>query len=343
MTELPFALAVIVLLRLWHHRRYTALAVTVGFTPLIRPEGFFLGLLLGLLFLTSRPTGLRPARRWGTALLGTLGILSWMLAGRIFAADWLFPYHAWWWGSHVYGQGQIYDYLLRLPFIIGFPLILPWLAGTFRRDTASGLLPAQVLWWLVFTVHSILWTGGYMSSAGLLRVMACVTPCAALVMLKGWNSMVRLQTAGSTVGRVCFGLFFVASANWALIKNYLLPETHYGLVQVPLTSELRTHAKTAPFYFSSDNFILTQANLKLFSPRRLQTDGESDLKPLLANFPVGTVGFWEDQHAPYQLGLRIDDLLHIGYEVVEETTLLVQPTYDGSTRLIHAAVVRKHR
>ena len=51
MTEIPFALGMVIAIRLWRARRLALSCLLVGFLPMVRPEGFFLGPLWGLMLL----------------------------------------------------------------------------------------------------------------------------------------------------------------------------------------------------------------------------------------------------------------------------------------------------
>jgi hypothetical protein len=55
MTEVPFALGLVIAIRLFWHRRWLASALVISYLPTVRPEGFFLCAMWGILFLgTSR-------------------------------------------------------------------------------------------------------------------------------------------------------------------------------------------------------------------------------------------------------------------------------------------------
>ena len=333
MTEIPYALLAIVALRCWHHGKYVCVSVLVGLSPLVRPEGFFLGLLFGLLLLTYRPTGIRLVRRWLILSLASSGILIWLLAGRLWANDWLYVVHSWPWGDDLdYGAGSIFDYPLALPFIIGLPFFIPWLMGTFSRPFEKKLIPNQVMWWMVFLVHTLLWATGMMGSAGLLRIIACVTPFSAIICVKGWGVLIKnLERQESRIlnnVKLSSALFLLLAGGYGLAYNYILPHNHYGKVTYELYEKLADHTDEAPSIVSSDPALYGLLDLDAFD-KRLQSnfsyrEGQLDL---LARQPKGTVCLWDDQRGASWHHVRCSDLEALGYEILHEYTGEVFPSY----------------
>lgn len=343
MTEMPFALVSIALLRLWHHRKYALFAALVGVSPLIRPEGFFFGAALGLLFLFQYPTGLALMERWATASLGMAGMLIWMGAGAIWASDWLYFYHTWPWGTTLqYGHGEWYHFVIYLPFIIGVVYLPLWVCGTIVAVRRRELWPSQVMWWLIFLVHSVLWAQGWMGSYGLLRIIACVAPPAAIVVLAGWNVMVSGLGLGVVSGRIMAAIMFLLAMNTALLQNVLMFENHFGRTSLALVPSFRKYVAEAPWFFVSEPTPIALSGLHCDDPRRLSPQKFGmDKHEFFRSLPKATVGFWDDHHGRFATGVSCEDLLEMGYEMLDESKLVVSPTYSGYPVKMRGIVVRK--
>ncbi len=334
MTEIPYALLVIVALRLWHFKKYVWVSILVGLSPLIRPEGFFLGLLLGILFLTYRPTGLNLVRRWLTASLASCGILLWLLAGYIWVdGNWFYVIDSWPWGGDLnYGSGSIFDYPLMLPFILGLPLFILWVMGTFSSPLEKKMIPNQVMWWMVFLVHTILWAGGMMGSAGLLRIIACVTPFAAITCVKGWAVLLRrLELKQSRMlinSRRNTIIFLLITGAYAVGYNFLLPQNHFGKVTLTLHDQFSLLVDDAPAIISSDPALLSLVDIDPFDDR-VQSNFSNKIgqTELMLSQPAGTVCLWDNQRGASWHHLRCEDLEVLGYEIIETYEGDVFPTY----------------
>ena len=166
MTE-PFMAAAMLfawLALLKHWRK--AFLITLGFLPLIRPEGF-------LIILAGIAVARYPLRLWPLAAIGTA---LWCIATKIFIGEWL-----WWatnfsWPVHtqaVYGSGTWYFFLANLPLILSMPLFGYFLlafTSPIRRDGSCAFPVTCAIAFLA--VHTVLWTCGLFGEAGLLRIFA---------------------------------------------------------------------------------------------------------------------------------------------------------------------------
>lgn len=350
MTEIPYALLVIIILRLWHFKRYVWVSVLVGLSPLVRPEGFFMGLLLGILFLACWPTGLNIARRWMTASLASCGILLWLLAGYIWVdGNWFYVVDSWPWGGTLnYGSGSIIDYPMMLPFIIGLPLFIFWVLGTFSSPFEKRMIPNQVMWWMVFLVHTIMWAGGVMGSAGLLRIIACVTPFAAITCVKGWGVVVRyLERKQSFLlisARRNTVIFLLFTGLYAVGYNLLIPQNHYGKVTLALHEKFSRLVDDAPAIVSSDPALVSLVHIDVFDDR-IQSNFSNRLGQLkmMGELPIGTICLWDDQRGATWHHVKCVDLEDLGYEVIEAYEGRVFPTYYFSAAPLRGVIAVKRK
>src|SRR5262245_27311358 len=211
-TEPLFALFLTIALRLHLSGRVLSGILVASLLILIRPEGFFIGLLWGLWVLFDRSEG----RGWvekicKTSLLAT-GMVLWWLVSYIITRDPLWIAHNWpaEWDSGTTKAAPIYWYIVQLPLITG-PFLLPlFLAGIFqstkRRDFRLPLLSFVS----IFILHSLLYSRGWLGSPGYARYIVPASPVIALITLMGWNALaeklsrltvsVRMMAGASVIG-----------------------------------------------------------------------------------------------------------------------------------------------
>lgn len=216
MTEVPFAAVLAGAFWAYQRRRWFIMALLAGLLPLARPEGFGLVLLAG--------AALAWQRRWWWLPVLAVPFLAWNWAGWYLTlprdgsppgvpwylwvkANW--PYSA----RSAYGSGYPWDFIGRLPLLVGsvtflFTLVgIPLLlreGGDEGRDGGDGheapdgepkrrRRPLHVAFWavtiplLALVGHTVLWCGGWMGSMGGMRYLVICTPFWAILTLRGWN------------------------------------------------------------------------------------------------------------------------------------------------------------
>lgn len=222
LTELPFALLIILAFWAYQQKQYFVMTVLVALSPVGRPEGFGFMLLAAFALICHR--------RWWWMLLLPVPLLVWSAAGYIHVRPpgpdglpiampwytWLirnWPYAA----ESNYGKGPIWEYVAQLPAIVG-PLLVPaaliggWtlLFKDEKGEERSGSLhPSSfILQPLFFSdhrrrcdfiiaalpfgillTHSLFWAMGKFSG-GQLRYMLIVGPFWALVVARGYDLLV---------------------------------------------------------------------------------------------------------------------------------------------------------
>ncbi len=185
--------------------KFKAGALLVSFLPFVRTEGFLLLPLFGVLLLYRR--------QWAAVLLVGAGTLLYSIIGGIAKGDFLWvihnnPYKG---AEEIYGRGSIYHFLGNNEVILGTAGVILFAAGTlffvyrfFAKQKTHAFVPEEI--WLVygtfftyFVAHSIFWRFGLVGSLGLLRVIAAVSPMAALVALSAFRNMERTGAKTKTV------------------------------------------------------------------------------------------------------------------------------------------------
>ena len=327
MTEFPMALGLILAVRCWIKDWKIASCIIVGFLPSVRPEGFFFGLLWGLMAMHELfGRGNRRAVAMLPAL--TVGMLVWIGACIYWTNDWLHVVHIWNWPPKTYdtySRGSLLHHVIWWPIYCGVPLTGLFLAGI-RPSWRKEMWLPWAAWFVVFGVHSVLYWGGWFCSCGLMRIMSCIAPFTAVICLQGWNraaeflrdrwawNALRIQRAAISLA--------VAATGWTL-GQYLLTRPHYDCFQIlRCTSYIRDHhllAGMTPF-FAGNQIAAADLNLAPHRPHVMETPCDPQkIHQSLAELPIGAIGVWDNRQAPIWHGHSIEDLTHNGFTVLYET------------------------
>jgi hypothetical protein len=349
MTELPFALGIVIAIRLWLSERYLASSIVIGYLPTVRPEGFFLcALWTVLLIWKNRPAPIL-CLGWGT--------LAWFFACWIFRGDPTYFFgDGWSWPAdslRVYGHGSFFSHVNRWPIYCGPVLLVLFVAGLkWNKFTALGLaililqmvVPApireNVLPWptlalaagfawsirhsrwavptwvflLIFTLHSILWWRGWFGSCGLMRILACAAPVTAVVCLSGWNVIaVRMPASARTLA---IGAIVITA-----ITYYLVEPLHWRVFPLNRAAQFAAQNHVldhAPILIFGDPMALAALNLPPNPTNILPNDcNRTDELRHLLHAPIGSAGFWDNQHAEAWFHVSISDLPPLGYTILD--------------------------
>jgi hypothetical protein len=332
MTEMPMALGVVVALRLWIGGRWGWSGLVTGFLPLVRPEGFFLGVVWGVMVLASKRLGgwdgRALARRARVLALMAVGLGTWALVGWALTADWLLILHEWSWPPESYpgyGHGPIYHYAVAWPYYCGLPLTVLYVAGVRRSANRAMGLPWAV-WGVVFAVHSILYWGGWFASCGLFRIMACTAPVTAVVCLYGFNTLADAwarRTGRATRHDLGWRGAVVAGVTlaWAMAQ-YCAESAHWdGFCMQRCTAYIRANGLVTPetVFFPGNRLTVAQLGLPNDSPKVLTLPAvPEEARRRLYAMPVGAIGVWDNRQAELWHGISIDDLAGEGFTVLFE-------------------------
>jgi hypothetical protein len=207
--------------------------------------------------------------------------------------------------------------------------ILPWpmlgviaaLAWTVRREKFA------IAWWaflLIFTLHTILWWRGWFASSGLLRIMVCVSPITAVICLRGWNiAAAWLRRRGlDRQTRVRIGFAAIAAMVLAAMGYYMEDPTHYRVFGArAVCAYARDHhlVDTAPLLIPRDPIAVVELNLPP-NPMNVLPLVENRVveSQMLLAAPIGSIGFWDDQHQFEPNNVNLRDLPTLGYTVLFE-------------------------
>lgn len=198
LTEPFFGFILIASIYLMFSERYLWACILVSFLPFVRTEG---NLILPLFFIV-----LLYRRKFLSSLFLAFGTLVYSIIGFFYFNDFFWiknqnPYDGG--NKDFYGTGDLFHFIDRHNLIWGTALGYLFLIGlvalvfnSFQTITHKQIkdkkLPEELFliygsFIIYFVAHSIFWWKGLANSLGLLRVLAAVIPCSALICLRGFH------------------------------------------------------------------------------------------------------------------------------------------------------------
>lgn len=200
MTEILFGLVLILAIYLFFNSRYILSAIALSFIILVRTEGFIFFPIFALAFLLKRKFKAIPFMLTGFLIFSVIGKLYhfndffWLITKMPYGSS----------SKEIYGSGNLFHFLRKMPEYLGFGTILIFVSGTFfwikdwvnskfnfQSNTFYQLLILGGCFFGYLAAHSFVWWKGEMS-LGLVRVMAGVSPAAGIIALAGYNRFEQL-------------------------------------------------------------------------------------------------------------------------------------------------------
>ena len=198
LTEPLFGFIIILSIYLMFIERYIWACILISFLPFVRAEGNFILPLFFIVLLYRRKILFSPFLAFGTLIYSVIGYFYfhdffWVINQN--------PYN----GANraFYGSGKLLHFVTNYNFIWGTTLVLLFIAGLVaiifygiktikNKEIKKNQLPEELFliygtFIIYFIAHSIMWWKGLANSLGLLRVIAGVIPCSALICLRGFN------------------------------------------------------------------------------------------------------------------------------------------------------------
>jgi uncharacterized membrane protein len=327
LTEPLFALLFVIALRLHVRGEVTKGMIVASLMILVRPEGFFLGLLWGVWVLFDK-RGRHPWWRRLASLpwLG-LGMAAWWLAALIITRDPLFILHNWPsnWSAAMYGTGGFWDYWRLRREILGPSLAYPFVLGLavllWRRKGVE--ITSSVL--VLFVAHSVMRKYGVFGSAGYSRYFVCVAPAIALITLAGWNVIVggitavgrrlHLPRTARAVIAPATAILLLLSARSAALHVDGIGWSRDAWAVADAYSWFRAHPRPV------HTLIWSQAYMAIIFDRDLRDalpftgDREHNLN-LIRSVPPGTLVLWDRNTGPVWYGLEPADFEAAGFQLL---------------------------
>lgn len=201
LTEPFFGLVLIFSIYLVFDKKFFWATILISFLPFVRSEGYLIFPLFLAVLIYRNKWKLFPLLAFGTVFYTIVGF---------------FHYHDFLWLIHqnpykglnynIYGQGEFlhfineYDLILGISngalFLLGLLSALIFLMHkrkiAYTKEGANAFTFEELLliygsFLAYFFAHTIFWWKGMGSSLGLIRVMAAIIPCSALICLRGFN------------------------------------------------------------------------------------------------------------------------------------------------------------
>ncbi|MBO2010483.1 hypothetical protein [Hymenobacter negativus] len=193
LTEPLFGLVLILGVALAAHNRVGWSALVLSWLPFVRAEGFVLLIVWVVYLLVSRNM------RWLAML--AIGFSVYSVAGWLAFDElgWVFGRNAYRGGQSSYGHGNWFDYIVHLQGWLGWALLplfvagmvwgaVAWLRPAWRHRPAQWTTELLLVYGSIvayITAHSTFWALGIFKSYGMTRVLAALTPLAAIVAISG--------------------------------------------------------------------------------------------------------------------------------------------------------------
>jgi hypothetical protein len=345
MTEIPFAAVLATAFWAYTRRQWLLMAAFASLLPLGRPEGFGLILLAGAALLWHhRPFWLLvlpiPFLAWNYA--------GWHFDGRPANIPWYlwvkatWPYSA----NSAYGRGHPWDFLIRLPVLVGpllFPLTIIGIAAMlgvrrfaprseFNESTPTpSPRPLHTNFWiaaiplLTLVGHSILWCGGWMGSNGGLRYLVICTPFWALLTARGWEWLFERYQLPRPRLIAALASFLPM---FTVFIGISYPNVRLGVNTSDKIGQRIAHwwqtdpdiRRRYPRILSSLPTMSFYLDLDLSRPEHVADSGKSGLKKRTP----GTILIWDPilgtTNADEQLCLTIDEIRDAGWIHVKHVT-----------------------
>lgn len=328
LTEPLFGLLLIVCIYLMVEKKYMWASILISFIPFVRTEGF---LFLPLFFIV-----LIYYKSYIPAFLLSLGTILYSFIGLIVWGDFLWiknqnPYT----GSNrdAYGSGEFFHFAIRHDYIwgglltlllaIGILIILFQLFFKIEKSTErpkGSFTPIETILILgcfivYFLAHSFMWWKGLANSMGLVRVFAGVTPCSALICLKGFNFIVSLPVLKNKIVTI---LACLVVSYFVIIKPFQSEFFPFQLNNEQLLvkeaadwMKEKGYEKRKIYYLYP--YLPLLLNLDAFDDKKvaeLWALNPTIKKRGLSAIPDGTIIFWDAHFGPNECGIPLDSMMN---------------------------------
>jgi len=313
LTETLFSFILAFSIYLFVSKKFDLSAIIISFIPMVRTEGFYILLVFALCFLL-----LRKFRSIGLLVTGSLiySFIGFLALDDFF---WLYnqiPYAP----ESIYGSGSMLHYVANANKITGKPIALfailgiAIIIGSIVRDIAktnvesaikSGLNYLLILgcFAMYFLIHTAAWYMGKSGSFGLFRVMAAITPLAAIFANVFFDRLLNPLGLNNSFKNLMFTLlvFGLLLKSWTNIHHQLdhypreevLKETADWLIDSGYFMGQRIH------YF--DPYLALRLNVDPFKPTKANMvywNGTNDSPLKFMN--EGEILIWDSKFGPIE-------------------------------------------
>lgn len=325
MTEIIFSLILVLSVYLFFSEKYAASAALVSFLFLARTEGLAFELLFLIALIIKKQYRAIPWLAAGFLVFSFIGLV--------------FHYHDFWWlynqrpyatgNQFVYGKGDWYFFIVRIPEYSGVIVTVLMVAGTIvlpvkwikeKFSFTGNYFPVILLilgtFWGYFFIHSYLWWKGE-TSAGLLRVMAGNAPLVGIIGLYAVNEgikylrnkklLVLLLVLLSVTQVILTGGYYKKLVSFDLTAEVLQRTTDWLKDSGSLKHKLVMHN---PYFSFSTEIDAWDNNVVQY--------GFSNNDTPEAGLPDSTIFIWDAHFSAHEGELPLEKIMNnLNFEVVQ--------------------------
>ena len=318
LTGVTFSLFLVLSLFFFFRNKFVWSGLILSFIILVRSEGIIVLLPLFMAAFLLR-------KRYAAFFSLFTGFIIFSIVG-------LLVYHDFWWlitrnpydgsASNIYGHGILLHFVYKLPKILGYPLtflfligfvvlIFQWLRygkGKFN-DTFYFLLLVPGSFLIYFAAHSYAWWKGIGNSLGLIRVIAAVTPTAAITALIGFDKILIYLKKNSQIFKAVIALgamiwiMLIGARTYRNSFNISAPQRLMNKAVIFVKSH---NLENNPIYYFSSYFVY-KMEVDPYSGKMTKwyPKGSQSIEKL----PAGSVIVWDAHFGPNEGHMPLVKLL----------------------------------
>ncbi|MCX6294915.1 MAG: hypothetical protein NTX97_02425 [Bacteroidetes bacterium] len=326
LTEPLFGFILIAAIYLMFDERFLLACLLVSFLPFVRTEGNLILPLFFIVLLYRKKYFLSPLLAFGTFVYSVVGYFYF---GDFFWVKNQNPYNGE--NKAFYGSGELTHFVANHNFIWGSALGLLFVIGIAaialsgfktikNKELKESKLPEELIliygsFAIYFIAHSIMWWKGLANSLGLLRVLAAVIPCSALICLRGFNLVMIPFFKEKKILEI---IIVTSIVIWVIRSPFKHEYFPYKLDQEQtVVKEAGDWFKQSPFTNQKVYYLYPLLahvlNVDSFDPNKV---GELwGLYPTINTWGIGaipdsTIIFWDAHFGPNECKIPLDTIMN---------------------------------
>ncbi len=317
LTEVTFSCFIMLGIYLFFKNKFIFSAIAFSFLPIIRTESIVIIPAIVLAFICKK--------KYLSLIFLSAGFILLSFFGRTYYDNnffWLITEMPYTGGTEgIYGKGSLFHFIFKAKEITGYALGIMCLAGIFlifykyfisKREKKNEILYFILLivlpFVLFFSAHSFVWWQGMGNSLGLVRVMAAITPLAAIIALFFWSSLFN-KTKTSIVFVLNFALLiFILIGSIKINRNGFKVSGTQDLVLKAVNFVNDVSLDTNKVYYY-DPLVTVALNLDPYDQTACQCCVRNYTNPssVLEN---NAIVIWDAHYGPNEGRLPLENLMN---------------------------------
>lgn len=315
LTEILFSFVLILAIFFFVRKKFLFSTLVISFLPFVRTEGvIFFALWLVLLGFN---------KKWKIIPLLFSGTLIYSLIGWSYYGDilWVFHEMPYTGAGNIYGHGELLHFVNSADHIIGIPLIILFLFGlvsyvrSFIKNEFKSVKQVNEVFLvfgglaIYFIAHSFVWWKGIGGSLGLVRVMACIIPLAAIIAARGAHLLTDIMP-NKRIFQFLLPVLLVLIVTLTTLFGVKIP-VKAGRQEIVL-DEAAEWVKRSEYFFSKiyyyDLYFLHRLGVDPYDQERCfekLPDNEFPGKDV----PAGSIVQWDAHYGPNEGKMPLERLL----------------------------------